>query len=168
MTHQRPMLGHNTMPNSSGNVFFEPYPIKATNDFWRHGHWIFNDTSIDDKLYGMFTVPHNYVGTAQLVILWTTTAISGNANFEFAYRDVAGNDAESLDQATAEETVTSGAIAAPGAANRRMETVVNLVSANFAPGSSVPFYFARKGTSLDTIAAALALASLEFRYSDAA
>jgi hypothetical protein len=166
-TFRIPILNGNTLPDTSGNVFYEPYNIKATNDLWRHGHWIFNDTATDLFLYGLFNVPKNYVGTASIIIVWTSTATSGNVVWGFDYRAVGGNDAESLDQGTAQEsgTVTD---AAPGATDRRLETSISLTGSNIVADDTVEFILSRDGTSgSDTMAAAAQIVGLYFQYADA-
>lgn len=165
-THRIP-LGEQMMPDASGNVFQQPYPISATNDFWKHGVWVFLDTATDDYLHGFVEVPQNYVGTAAIKFIWTSTATSGNVVWEFAYRTVAGDDAASLDQATAEETV-SVTDAAPTATDRRLEASVNLTAANLAAGETLQFKIGRKGTSgSDTMAASAYLLGVYLSYADA-
>jgi hypothetical protein len=159
-------LNNFTIPDSSGNVFLEPYPIKATNDFWKSTVYIFNDTSTDDYLYGQFRVPDDYVGTAKIVITWTTTATTNDVRWEFAYRAVGGDDAESLDQSTAQETVTQ-ADTAPSAANEKMTITIDLTSSNLAPGDIVTWRLGRTGTNAgDTLAASAQLWDLRFQYKD--
>lgn len=167
-THRIPILGANTNPDPAGTnpPFFEPYGIKATNDAWQHLNCIFNDTATKDKLFGLLNVPKNYVGTAKIIVVWSSTATSGNVVWEFAYRSVGGNDTTSLDQSGVEETATA-TDAAPGAANRRLEVEIALTSANLAADETIEFYLARDGSSgSDTMAAAAALFQLFFEYSD--
>lgn len=167
-THQISLLwGGGAKPDSSGNVFAEPYSIKATNDVWDSLVVVYNDTATKDKWYGRFTVPQNYVGTAAVIPVWTSTATSGNVVWEFGYRTVGGDDTTSLDQAGTEEapTVTD---AAPTAAHRRLTPSISPTSANFAAGETVEFYIARDGSSgSDTMAAAAMLFELIFQYADA-
>ena len=67
-THRIPILGTGTVPDTSGDVFQEPYTIKATNDVWGRLVWIFNDTEgagsptdgIRIGLEGGFTVGRCY------------------------------------------------------------------------------------------------------------
>jgi hypothetical protein len=166
-TLRMPILGWNAAPDTSGDVFLEPYPIKATNDRWDHLHFIFNDTATKISLFGMFTVPKNYVGTPQLVIVWTTTATSGDVEWDFAYRAVGGDDAESLDQTSQQEDLNQNDTA-PSAANERMEVAINLTAANLAADDNVEFELSRDGTDAgDTIAAAVQLVGLYFQYADA-
>lgn len=164
-THRISILGPNTLPDTSGNVFFEPYPVKATNDFWKYLIAIFNDTATKDALYTQFMVPQNYVGTAKFYVIWTSAATSGNVVWEIAYRTVGGDDTTSLDQATAEETV-SVTDAAPTATDRRMTPSMTPTAGNFAAGETVQVRLARDGTAADTMAAAAQVHDLIFEYAD--
>ena len=162
------MLNWATIPGVAG-VFFEPYTIKATNGFWSRLVAVFNDTASKDDLHGFFDVPQNYVaGTgANLVIVWTTTATSGDVEFDFDYRAVGGNDSESLDQATAQESVGTNDTA-PSATDERMELTIALTDANLAAGDTVEWVLYRDGTDGgDTIAAAIQVHDALFEYADA-
>ena len=168
-THRIPILGWTTQPDTSGNVFLEAYPVKATNDRWDHAHFVFDNTSTKDSLFGTFNVPKNYVGTANLIIVWTSTATSGDVEWDFAYRAVGGNDTESLDQSGQQENLDSGNNdTAPSAANERMELSISLTDGNFASDDTVEFELSRDGTDAgDTLAAAVMLVGLYFEYDDA-
>jgi hypothetical protein len=157
------MLGGGTvMPDTSGNVFAEPYTIKATNDFWGHTHWIFNNTSTDDSLYGAFELPAAAASGATVTMVWTSTATSGDIRYTLSYRVITADDTNSLDQATAVEAVTV-TDTAPGAANRRMSLAFSPTNSNFATAGTVEWKLTRTGTSgSDTMAAAAQLVSLTF------
>lgn len=162
-----PILGANTIPDASGNVFLEPYDLKATNDVWKFLVFIFADTATRIGLRGLFRVPENYVTTAKIIVEWTSTATSGNAVWDFDYRAVGGDDAESMDQAGTQESV-SVTDAAPTAANRKLAASVNLTSANLAAGDLVEFELFRDGADGgDTMAAAAIMFGAYFSYSDA-
>jgi hypothetical protein len=166
-THRISILGANTTPDSSGDVFFEPYPIKATNDFWNYLVAVFNDTATKNGLHGSFAVPQNYVGSASLVIVWTATATTGVVVWDVDYRAIGGNDTESLDQATAQESASSNDTA-PSAVHERMEISVALTDGNFAAGDTVQFILSRDGVSAsDTMAAAAIVHQVLFEYADA-
>lgn len=166
-THRIPILGWATKPDTSGNAFFEPYTIKATNDAWQRMVLVLNDTATRIGVHGGFTVPKNYVGAAKLAIVWTTTATSGDAEFDFDYRAVGGNDTESLDQSGTQESVNLNDTA-PSAAHERLECLITLTAGNFAVDDEVEFGFFRDGTDGgDGIAAAVMVFSLLFEYSDA-
>ena len=165
-THRIPILGWGTVPDTSGSVFFEPYNVKATNDVWDRLVCVFNDTATRLGLAGGFTVPKNYVGAPQIVVVWTATATTGNVVWDFDYRAVGGNDTESLDQAGTQEAVTV-TDAAPGAANRRLEATMALTAANLAIDDEVEFEVFRDGAAADTMAAAAIVFAVLFEYTDA-
>lgn len=168
-THRLPILGFATKPDASGDVFFEPASVKGTNDFFDGLVLVFNDSGNDDELFGRFQVPQNYSGSAKLVIVWTTTATSGDVEWGIAYRAVGGNDTESLDQATAQEALLSGNNdTAPSATDERMEFLITLTEGNFAIGDTVQFILSREGADAgDTLAAAVRVYGLFFEYADA-
>lgn len=166
-THRIPILGWATLPDTSGSVFLEPYPVKATNDRWDNAVWVFNDTATRLELHGTFEVPQNFVGTAKVGIVWTTTATSGDVEWDFDYRAIGGDDTESFDQNTDQESVNSNDTA-PSAAHERMVLTIDLTGTNFAAGDTVEFKIARDGTDAgDTIAAAVQLWGVYFQYADA-
>lgn len=166
-THRQSILGWKTVPDTSGNVFLEPYPIKATNDVWDHLIYVFNDTASRDGLHGSFPVLKNYVDTANLIVVWTSTATVGDVEWDFDYRAVGGNDSESLDQAGTQESVNSNDTA-PSATDERMEISIALTDGNFAVDDTVEFTLFRDGTDAgDTLAAAVQLHDLFFEYADA-
>ena len=165
--HRISILGANTVPDDSGDVFFEPYSIKATNDVWKYLVGIFNDSGTRIGLRGKFNVPKNYVGTAKIIAVWTGTAITGDVENDFDYRAVGGNDTESFDQTGTQESVNQNDTA-PSAVNERMENILTLTSANLAADDTVQFEFFRDGTDAgDTMAAAQILHDLLFQYDDA-
>ncbi len=166
-THRIPILGWATVPDASGNVFLEPYDVKATNDVWDRLVVIFNDTSTRIGLKGGFTVPKNYVGSPKIVVVWTSTAITNDAVWDFDYRAVGGNDSESLDQTGTQESVTV-TDTAPGAAHRRLEALMSLTAGNLAVDDEVEFELFRDGAAGgDTMAAAAIVFAVLFEYADA-
>lgn len=165
-THRIPILGWKTVPDTSGNVFFEPYTIKATNDVWGYLVAVFSDTATRIGLRGSFDVPQNYVGTAKIIIHWTTTATSGDVEWDFDYRAIGGDDTESLDQAGTQESVNQNDTA-PSATDERMTATLTLTAGNFAAGDTVQFELFRDGTDAgDTIAAAVTAHEVLFEYAD--
>ncbi len=169
-THRVSLLGPHTLPDDSGDVFWEPAQVKTTNDFFKHGNWILNNSGNDDELFGVLSgdVPQNYVGNASLIIVWTTTATSGDVEFGFAYRAVGGNDAESLDQSSAQESLLTGNNdTAPNLVNERMEFSIALTSSNLAPGDTFQWIFSREGADAgDTMSAALRIIDIQLEYDD--
>lgn len=144
----------------------EPYTITATNDFWKHDILKYLDTSTKDSAYGIFEVPQNYVGTAKFYVVWTSPTTSGNVVWEVAYRTVGGDDTTSLDQTTAEETLTV-TDAAPSATDRRLIPSLTATAGNFSVGESVELKVSRDGTSgSDTMAGNAILHGVMFEYTD--
>ncbi len=162
-----PIIAWDTVPDGSGDIFIEPATIKATNDFFRQAELIFNDSGDDDEIFGSFDVPQNYVDSAGLRIIWTTTAIVGDWEAGLAYRAVGGTDTESLDQATAQESLLSGNnFTAPSAINERMSSLISMTDANLEPGDTVLWIVSREGLDAgDTLAAAIR-ARLYFEFDD--
>lgn len=171
-THRIPILGAATVPDNSGNCWQEPYTILATNDVWGFLIFRFGNSNAAAPttrigLRGRFNVPKNYVGTASIIVVWTATLTSGDVVWDFDYRAVGGNDAESLDQAGTQESVTA-TDTAPSAANERLEAPLSLTSANIAADDTVEFELFRDGAdAADTMAGSAILIDLLFQYNDA-
>lgn len=155
------LLDSTTMPDSSGNVFQEPYTIKATNDFWKYSVWIFNNPTADELLHGKFELPVGCASGASFKLVWTSTATTGTFQYSIRYRVITADDTNSLDQATAIETVT-GSDTAPTATDRRMEVTITPTNSNFATAGTVQWILTRVDTS-DTLAAAISVHSLRFQ-----
>ena len=166
-THRVSILG-NVVPDTSGNIFAEQFDVKGTNDLYDFLVWVFNDTATKLTLHGRFHVPKNYVGTASIVIVWTSTIITAtNVVWDFDYRAVGGDNAESLDQATHQESVTV-TDAAPTTGMFRMEVSITLTAGNFAVDDTVEFFVSRDGADVaDTLVGAVILVDAFFQFNDA-
>ena len=164
-TRRRSILNSFTKPQNGGEV--RPIPIAQilTNDLYDYLTLEYTNTSTRDVAYGLFEVPSNYVDTASLRVVWTTTATTGNYDLEFDYRAIGGSDTESMDPTTNQESV-GAVVAAPSATLERMVTDIALTDANFSAGDSVPFALARDGAEGDTIAASVVIISAHFEYDD--
>lgn len=166
------MLQSGVIPDSSGNIWQEPYSNLATNDVWGGLIWRFGLSNAAQPttrigLYGFFVVPQNYVGTAAIIPVWTATGTSGNCVWDLDYRAVGGNDSESMDQSGTQESV-SVTDAAPSAAHERLTPSMSPTSGNFAAGDMVEWKLFRDGTDgSDTMALSAILFDLLFQYADA-
>ena len=76
--------------------------------------------------------------------------------WDFDYRAVGGDDAESLDQAGTQESVNANDTA-PSAIHERMEITIPLTDANFAPGDEVEFELFRDGADAGDLMAGPAI-----------
>jgi len=165
-TLRLPILGAGLNPDPGDTVYPQPFTIAASNDVWAPIVFVFPDDSTRTGLHGIFQVPQNYVDTANVVIVWTANATSGDVEWDFDYRAVGGNDAESLDQAGTQESVNSNDTA-PGTAFYRLELTIALTDGNFSPGDTVEFALFRDGTDGgDGMAASALLFNLLFEYND--
>lgn len=162
-----PILSARSKPEAGGDVRLEPASQHLTTGLYDHLIVVFDDTATRDGIHGIFTVPQNYVGTANLVLVWTANAITGSVEWDFDYRAIGGNDLETLDPTTDQESVNAADVA-PSAVFERMEISISLTDANFAAGDVVPFTLFRDGTDAgDTLVAAALLFAAYFEYADA-
>jgi hypothetical protein len=156
-------------PDNTGDAYPEPHNVNfGANDLADPLLLILEDTSTDIGVYGSFRVPPGYVDTANLVVTWSTTATTGDWRCQFNYRAVGGDDTESLDPSTWQETVEANDTA-PSAAREKMTVSISLTDGNFAAGDSVLFYFVREGSDTinDDLAASVYIFEAEFEYADA-
>jgi hypothetical protein len=161
-----PILGVNTLPDTSGNVYPEVYSNQATNDRWPFLTYTFEDTATRIGLAGMFRVPKNFASAAKIRIEWTAAATSGDVVWDFDYRAVGGDNAESMDQTGQQQQVTAPDTA-PSAVHNRLSFTMDLTDANLAIDDLVEFVFYRDGAhASDTMTAAAILFGLYFQYSD--
>lgn len=173
-THQISLLGPNTVPDTSGNCWWDLLSRLATNDVWpfliaNFGGTISNNTAPTTRIgmYGQCTIPQNYVGTAVIIPIWTASLTSGDVVWDFDYRAISGNDTESIDQSGNQESV-SVTDTAPSAAWERLTPTVSLTSSNLAAGDTLQFGIFRDGTdAADTMAGTAVLVDLILQYADA-
>lgn len=173
-THRVSLLGAATMPDSSGNIWQDLYSRLASNDVWPFGVFNFGGTISNNTapttrigLYGHTAIPKNYIGTAKIIVVWTSTLTSGDVVWDFDYRGITGDNSESLDQTSNQESVTV-TDTAPGAAHRRLECSVNLTSTNLAADDTFEWGLFRDGTdAADTLAGTAILVDLLLEYADA-
>jgi hypothetical protein len=160
------MLNGFTMPDTSGNVFSEPFTVKAAvgADFWGHNVWVYNNTSTDLILHGVFELPNNFVSGAKACVIWTSSdALANDVRWQFGYRATSGT--ESLDQTTAMTTIEANATV-QGTAQNPTRTCLTLTDADFAAGDTVQFRAAREGsdTANDTMSGVAIVFAWQFEY----
>ncbi len=165
------ILNASVLPDSSGNVYFEPFTIVASssafsNPFFKHGNFSFLDSTTKDCLYGLTTVPKDLATstTPTFTPVWTASSTSGNIVWEIAYRDVGGDDATVLNSTTAQVTAST-TDAAPSAIFNRLTPSINASTTVLTRGDTLEYRFCRDGSdSSDTMSATATLQSLLFNY----
>jgi hypothetical protein len=97
-------------------------------------------------------------------VYWTSTLTTGDVVFDLDYRSIGGNDTESLDQGTFQESL-SVTDTAPSAANERMLATFTVTASNLAADDTLEFYFTRDGTdAADTLAGSAIVHEVIFKY----
>jgi len=165
-------MGFATHPDDTGECWFEPADLNfGTNDLARQfllslGSALAAAPTVKHGVYGAFRVPKNYVNSPVLVIEWSATLTTGDVVFDFDYNTVAGNDAESLDPAAWQQSVTV-TDTAPTTARLKLTPTVALTAGNFAADDYVEFFFGRDGVdAADTMAGRAYAFDLSFEYVD--
>lgn len=169
-TKYLPLMTH-VMLDATGDAYFEPYTILATNDKFgnligRFGASNVAAPTVKAGFFGTITVPNDYSssGTVSVVVVWSATLTSGDVVFNFDYRSVGGNDTTSLDQATYQESLNV-TDTAPGAANRRLTALMTVTAANITAGDTLEFYMSRDGVAAgDTMAGSAMIFDVYLSY----
>ena len=161
-THRIPILGFNTVPDASGDVFFQPYSVVDVGATIDPLVLTFNDSGAKDGVRGNFRVPENYVGTAKLLIVCTGNATGGTIVFDWSVLTRSG--AEDMGDGTTRTTET-GNVTKGGTVFLREEITITLTDGDYAAGDEVLFELFRD-TITDTMAAATAVFGVYFEYSD--
>lgn len=129
----------NSRPGSN-SVFFQPWTVVSgsTTSIWQQTVLTFNDSTALVWYYGRFKVPAKYENSTANAFLidWTSTTTTGNRLWFADYRAFGGDNSESYDSTSAQQS-TSVTDAAPGAAARRLLATIAVSSANFAAGDTV-------------------------------
>ena len=168
-THDIPILGPFTVPDSSGTCFLQPIEVGVATVAANLDMLAFTmnfPTGSDLGLFGKFNIPQNYSGTPVLVI---RGVIEGAANtLAFGVECVGGvADKETVDAAFEAEDLASNATWT-GYADEEMylETITMTPAAAYVAGDEVFFHFFRDD-SVDDTTFDFHLTGLFFRYNDA-
>lgn len=127
----------------SAPVIPEPSPLTFSNDLANHLIARFPDAAGDVGIGGSLTIPDITITTVQVVCNLTFNATTGTFEFVFRYRAIGGDDAETMDPATWQQTVASGAENAPTTAFNKLRIVLSLTAGNFAANDVVQYQFFR-------------------------
>ena len=138
-TSSIPLFNSSTIPDGTGNTWFEPSSVSGTNDNFKHLVAVASSSASKAVFYGSIRIPDDYVGNPLVKIVWSCPITScGDAVFDFDYRAVGGDDAESLDQATFQESVTV-TDSSSATANNRMVAMVALTGSNISAGDTLQY-----------------------------
>ena len=168
-THEIPILGAMTAPDSSGDVFFEPLETAMTLATAAFGTLLgctmLAPTGSDIGLYGKFNIPQNYSGTPVVVI---RGAISEAANtLAFGFQQLGRDDSEAIDIALeAEDLANNATWTGYAAEDIYEETIAITPAAAYVAGDEVFFFFFRDD-NVDTQTGEFHLTGLFLRYADA-
>jgi len=127
-------------------------------------NYSFEDTGEQAGRDFEFGIPPKYANGANIVAIWTSKAIVGDVLFRFDYRAVGGDDVETLDQVSPQESVEV-IDSAPSSPGKRMKAVLPLTDGNFQPGDTVKIRHIVDGADTrHTMAAVVEIRGLYFEY----
>ena len=158
-----PIFGPLTVPDSSGDVFFQPYSIIDSGAVIDPLVLVFNDSGAKDGIRGSFRIPENYVGSPVLEIVWTANATSGTFTVDWSVLTRSGTEDMG---AAATRTTETGTDTKTGTAFAREEFRITLTAADYVAGDNVLFEVFRDSPN-DTMGAPAAVFSIDFEYADA-
>ena len=162
-THRIPIFGFGALPDASGNVFFEPYKITDTAAILDPLVLVFADLGTLNGIRGSFRVPENYVGSADLEMVWTANATSGTLRLEWTILTRSGVEdmGAAATRTTEGQTDTKG-----GTVFLREQMTIALTDADYVAGDEALFELLRD-VATDTMAAKALVFSANFKYTDA-
>ena len=167
-THDIPILGAMTAPDSSGDVFFEPLETALTLGTAVLGTLLgltmLAPTGSNIGVYGKFSIPQNYAGTPVLVI---RGVIAEAANtLAFGFQQVGHADSDDVNIVLEAEDLAENATWTGYAANDMYEETITLTpAASYTVGDEV-FFFLFRDEDQDDQTGEFHLTGLFFRYSD--
>ncbi len=154
-------------------VWDEPLSVLGTNNVWDTWFWRFDEdiatpTALTTRvgITMRVAIPQEFVAAPTFIIVWTSTILTNDVVWDVDYRNVTGNDSESLDQSGEDETL-SVTDTAPSAAWERMETSVAATVGNFAAGDTLQVSLFCDGTDgSDTLIGERMLEDFLLQYTD--
>ncbi len=152
-----------TTPDTSGEVFFQPYSIIDTAAVLDPMVLCFLNSGTVDGVRGVFQVPQNYVGSPVLRIVWTANATSGTCTFNWSILTRSGTEDMG---AAATRTSETDSTTKGGTAFTRETNDITLTAADYVAGDEALFELFRD-TVTDTMAATCMVFGVYFEYADA-
>ena len=168
-THDMPILGPMTAPDSSGSVFFEPLEVAMTLGTATFGTLlgltIQAPSGADVGVYGSFVVPQNYVGTPLCVIRGTLAEAANTLAFGLKSIQVA--HAETVEIAFDTEDVAENSTWTGLAAEEMYEEIITMTPATAYVAGDVIFFYLFRDDDQGDQTGEFHLSELLFRYNDA-
>ncbi len=144
--HRQPIMGFSTIPDSTGECFLSPLSVEMAlgTGLMKSLAMVLKDPSADTGFYGSFTVPQNYVNTANIVVVGIFDGTTGTTTVSFQFNYIDRADNETL-EATWDETVSFDSPTTSGYTTEDYVEVsaAALTDANFTAGHQVFFYHIR-------------------------
>lgn len=166
MATHRLYFGGLLVPDTSGNVYWQPASILDSNDLYPTVPvLVFADSGTKIGASCVLPVPKNYVGTAKIGGRWKTTATTGDVVFDVDYRSIATNEPGDPSSHQESLTVTD---TADGTARDLNDFEVTPTASNLAVDDSLFITISRDGANgSDTLAASVELVDAWLEYADA-
>lgn len=171
-THRIPIMGPNTVPDTTGTVFVDNVgnQITATNEVGNQNCLVVTDHSADNGFYGDFGTPQNYASAPKIVVSGIFDGAPGageDLGFTFQGLTLAVNEAADQAYGT-EDTVQDTDIGSTGtnySDEDYFEFSITLSNLTPVAGERIFYFFARDDAST-TYTGRLLILGLEFEYSD--
>lgn len=168
-THEIPILGAFTAPDSTGKCFFQPAEVAMTLSNLDLGTMLVCTMNGNEAgnlgVYGKFNIPQNYAGTPKIIIRGALEEAANTIAFGITFTPGV-DDNESMDQAYDTADTNSNATWTGYAVDDIYELAITLTpAAAFAAGDEVFYYFYRDGAN-DSQTGDFHLTGLFFQYSD--
>lgn len=156
------MIGEGLLPDSSGNVFWQPSSVIDANDRFPIEVLIFKDTATDLKASGLFQVRSTYTGaSASIVVDYDCVPTTGKVKWQLTYKAIAVG--ESVDPSTDDESLTDNPTV-PGTTLLMARSTFTLTPGNLVALDDVHWSLTRVGSdgANDTLAASVRVRAVRF------
>lgn|SRR3990167_4592311 len=162
-TYQIRILTSAALPDTTGNVWFEPAALSQTNDRYPQLITRYKDSGTKVCIGTNYTVPQNYTGAGTFVVLWVSTATTGAIVWDVDYTSISASG-ETFDPNSDQEALTVTTTTA-GTSQIGSSSSVAATAANFVAGDLVQANICRDGLDAsDTLAADGVVYAIIFQY----
>jgi len=164
-THQTPIMGPNTLPESG--VFFDMVgnQITATNEVGNQLALVMADGGSDVGIHGNFTVPQNYVGTGKIIVKGILDGVMTSKTLAFGVQGIAREDNEAVDAAYSTEDL--GNVTADHADEDLFKVEITLSNLTGLAAGDTVFYYFFIDASVNDYAGNVLITDLLLQFADA-